>query len=278
MDTNEYVIEVSEKDFFHQVVDRSNTVSVVVDFWAPWCAPCRLLGPLLEKLAAEAKGAFVLAKVNVDENPNLAAEYGIRGIPAVRAFREGRVVAEFTGNQTEARVRNFLRQVAPTAADRAMLEAESLLATRHWAQAETAFREVLADWPNKAAAVLGLVKALLAQGKGEEALQWLENFPDGDEIAAAERLKPLAQLMAQVATQPQPEETDELAALYYHSARLLSRGQWAAGMDGLLEVLRQDRKYRRGEPRQVMIGVFDLLGDDDPLTSSYRSELASVLF
>ena len=276
--SKEHILEVSEATFDHAVIARSSELPVIVDFWAPWCGPCRTLGPLLERLAVEGKGAFLLAKVNVDDNPNLAAEYGIRSIPAVKAFRDGKVVAEFVGAQPEAKVREFIKNVAPSEGDRLLREAASLLATRHWAQAETAFRRVLADAPGNSAAALGLIKALLAQGQGCEAEVRLEDFPRGDEIAMAEKLTPLARLLCEVEAGDVPVDESDLDALYHHSARLLARGQVEAGLDGLLDVLRQDKKYRKGAARLVILGVFELLGEDDPLTRDYRSELASVLF
>ena len=278
MTDESYVLEVSEATFASDVIARSSEVPVVVDFWAPWCGPCRTLGPTLEKLAAEARGAFLLAKLNVDDNPHLAAEYGVQGIPAVKAFRDGRVVEAFTGALPEGRVREFLRKVAPTEADRALAEGKSLLATRHWAQAEAAFRKVLADQPGSGPAALGRLKALLAEGRGCAASAALEDFPRSDEYPLAERLAPLARLLCEVESPDGPMPEDDLEALYYNSARLLARGQWEAGLDGLLDVQRQDKRFRKGEARQAMLGVFDLLGDDDPTTREYRNELASVLF
>jgi putative thioredoxin len=196
----------------------------------------------------------------------------------VKAFRDGKVVAEFVGAQPEAKVREFIKKVAPSEADRALQEAKSFLATRHWAQAEYVFRRVLDRQPGNGAAALGLVKALIAQGKGCEAAELLENFPAGDEIASAEKLNALARLLCAVEAPDAPLEDTDQAMLYYQSARLLRAGQLEAGMDGLLEVLRQNKTYRKGEPRLVMLGVFELLGEDDPLTREYRNELASVLF
>lgn len=273
-----HVLDVSEATFANEVLAQSSAVPVIVDFWAPWCGPCRMLGPLLERLAGEARGAFILAKVNVDENPALATRYGVQGIPAVRAFRDGQVVDEFTGAQPEGRVRDFLKRVAPTEADRALAEATGLLAIRQWAAAEAALRRVLADQPGQAAAALGLVKALLAQGRGCEAEAVLDDFPRGDTGPAAEKLAPLARLLCEVESPDGAVAEADLDALYYHSAGLLARGQLEAGMDGLLDVLRQDKRYRKGEPRLVLIAVFELLGDDDPTTRAYRGELASVLF
>ena len=273
-----YIVEVSEANFATDVVAQSNTLPVVVDFWAPWCSPCRVLGPMLERLAGEARGAFLLAKLNVDDNPALSAAYGIQSLPAVKAFRDGRVVDEFVGAQPEGRLREFLKKVAPTAADRALAEAGSLLATRHWSQAEAALRKVLADTPSSAPAALGLVKALVAQGRGCEAQGLLEDFPRGDAAPAAEKLADLAGLLCEVEGGDAPVVDSDLDALYFQAARLLARGRLEAGLDGLLDVLRQDKRYRKGAPRRVMLGVFELLGEDDPATRQYRGELASVLF
>ncbi len=278
MAKGEHILDVSEATFESAVLARSHEAPVVVDFWAPWCGPCRTLGPLLETLTDAAQGAFVLAKVNVDENPNLAAAYQVRGIPAVKAFRAGQVVAEFGGAQPEARVREFLRKLTPTPVDVALAEGASLLATRHWGLAEAAFRRALALEPANGAGALGLVKGLLALGRGCEATAILDDFPRCDEIAAAEQLRPLAEFLCDVEAADQPLDDDELDAQYHQAARLLARGQWEASLDGLLEVLRQNKRYRSGAPRGVMLAVFDLLGEADPLTRQYRGELASVLF
>jgi putative thioredoxin len=278
MSNDPFVIDVSEANFTADVLERSRSVPVVVDFWAPWCGPCRALGPLLERLAAEAGGAFCLARLNVDDSPGLATDYRVQGIPAVKAFRDGQVVDEFVGAQPEGRVREFLRKVAPSAADQALAEARSALAIRQWALAEAAFRRVLQAHPANAHAALGLAKALLAQGCGCEAQALLEDFPRSDLVLQAEKLIPLAALLCAIEAPDSPVESSEADALYYHSARLLARGQLEAGLDGLLDVLRQDKRYRDGDPRRVMLGLFELLGDEDPTTRQYRSELASVLF
>jgi putative thioredoxin len=269
---------VDETTFEAEVLSRSHEVPVVVDFWAPWCAPCRVLGPVLERLAIEAGGAFRLAKVNVDESPNLAIRYGVQGIPAVKAFRNGEVRAGFVGARPEPIVRRFIQELAPGAAVQAVEEGTSLLATRHWPEAESAFRGVLAEDESNAAAALGLVESLLMQGRGLEALEILKDFPAGNEWAKAERLKPLAELLAEVeADGPHPED-DPLAAEFYQAARLIARGNLPAAMDGLVGILRQDKGYRKGLPKQILLALFALLGDEDALTRAYREELASVLF
>jgi putative thioredoxin len=275
---SENILDVSEATFEDDVIMRSHQVPVVVDFWAPWCGPCRMLGPILERLAIEGGGSFVLAKLNVDDNPSLSIRYGVQGIPAVKAFHNGEVVAQFVGAQPEPRVRRFIDNLAPDPAATAVEEASSLLGTRHYADAEQAFSDVLAEDAGNPAAALGLVKSLLMQGKGEQAMEWLDHFPAGTEWAMAEKLKPLASLLVEADDCDEVEHDDPLEAQLHHAAHLIRRGNLPAAMDGLLGVLRQDKGYRDGVPKDALLALFAMLGDQDALTREYREELASVLF
>ena len=276
---NPFMLDVNEANFEQEVLLRSHEVPVVVDFWAEWCGPCKVLGPILERLAIEGGGRFILAKINVDQNPGLAMRFGVQGIPAVKAFKQGKVEAEFVGSQPEPVVRRFIQRLVPSPAEQAAQAANSLLVTHHWKEAEEAFREALAEDGRNAVAALGLMKSLLMQGRGGEALALLEDFPPGSEWAIAEQLRPLADLLAAVENNgPGYDEQDPLAAELYQAGRLIVRDNLPAAMDGLLDILRQDKRYRDGLPRKILLAIFSILGDEDTLTRQYREELASVLF
>lgn len=274
------IIEVQETTFEQEVVQKSFEKPVVVDFWAAWCGPCRMLGPVLERLAAEPNSSFILAKVDVDANPGLSMRYGVQGIPAVKAFRDGQVVDEFVGAQPEPMVRQFLARIAPSEADQTATTAEELLSDRRWSDAELLFREMLEQDPANSSAKLGLVRALIGQGKGCQAQFYLEELKSIPEtLSSADNLFPLAAYICSAAEQSNENaEVTVVEAQYRQAARLFSQGKIAPAMDGLLDVLRYNKNYRDGQAKAVMLGIFELLGDDDPLTSAYRREMASVLF
>lgn len=270
------VFDVSEATFQQDVIERSRETTVVVDFWAPWCGPCRMLGPVLERLANEPASPFVLAKINVDQNPAISQQFQVRSIPAVKAFRDGRLVGGFVGAQPEPQVRAFIRQVAPTAADTVQQNGQQLLAQGKWAAAEAAFRSAWQQGSDPAAR-LGLAQALLRQGKGCDAETLLRDFPPSPEYADAERLQPLARYLC-AAARGKLNGADDLGRLYKQAAEQLTRSDYSAALYNLLAVVRQDKQYRQGEPKFVMLALFALLGEQDPMAQAYRQQLASALF
>lgn len=256
---NEHVIAVDEPDFEGRVVEASRRAPVVVDFWAGWCQPCLVLGPVLERLAGEYGGRFTLAKVDVDANQGLAARFGIRGIPAVKAFREGDVAAEFVGVQPEEAIRRFLDGVVPSPADERVAEARASASSD---AAEAGFREALALDPSNPGAVAGLARLLLDRGEVDEARSLLASVAPDDSVR---------RLQAEVDLREAGGQSGELGA----AARAALSGGHRQALEHLLALVRDDDG---DEARRLMLGVFDLLGDDDPLTREFRGMLASALF
>lgn len=272
------IIDVNETDFEMQVLAYSQDVPVVVDFWAEWCTPCRVLGPILEKLASEAQGAFRLAKVNVDDNPNLALRYQVRSIPAVKAFREGKPVAEFIGAQPEPKVREFIRSISPSQSDLFVEKGASLLADSQPESAEIAYRKALEFNPDQPGALLGLARSLLMQGRVNESSSILENFPASREYTTSQSLLVLVEALNSMDAEDLNLSENPLDAAYNRALYLIKHGNLVAAMDGLLDILRQDRRYHDGVARKIYLAILDVLGNENPTTRQYRDELALTLF
>jgi putative thioredoxin len=286
MPESAWVKNVQEADFEREVIERSCEVPVVVDFWAPWCGPCRALGPILEKLAAERQGDFILAKVNTDQAPNLASQYGIEGIPAVKAFRDGRPVLEFVGLLPEAQVRAFIDRITPSQADRHARQAADLEANDP-AAAEAEYRRVLEQDPANDAALVGLVRLLVDRGQDVEAQGLLGRVtPVGDLGAEAERLGAVlflreqarsygdeASVRQRLANDPQNAEL-----LYELGCALAARGRYPEALQTLLDAAGRDRSLASEKVRPVMVKIFYAVGVRSPLADEYRDKLTRLLY
>jgi putative thioredoxin len=257
------VIQVGEADFEERVLDTSREVPVVVDFWAGWCQPCLVLGPILEGLAQEYGGRFVLAKLDVDANPLLASRFGIRGIPAVKAFRDGRVVSEFVGVQPEASVRAFLDELVPSEADDLATSARTDEDRGDLEAAEAGYRRALELDPGHEQASVGLARVAATRGEADEARALLARVPAGDEARAAAAALDLADQAAQ-------------AGPFGDAARAAAAGEHRMALDRALELLSDGDDRERA--RELMVRIFDALGEDHPLTREYRPRLARSLF
>ena len=276
--TSDNIIEVNETTFEYEVISFSKNIPVLVDFWAEWCQPCRVLTPLLEKVVNEAGGNLRLAKVNIDRNPNLAIQFNVRSIPTVKAFIESKVIAEFVGVIPEQRLREFISKlVPPSPLDLEMEKAQSLLLSHHWDEAREILVDVLRQRPESNSAHLGMAIALLGLNQPDETMRHLDMVASGRELPRAELIRPYAQALQRLEKNELDEEND-LDALFRNSIALAAKGKFAIALDGLLDILREDKHYRNRLAHKTILGILEIMGGEDPLTREYRSELASVLF
>jgi putative thioredoxin len=235
-------IDVTDATFQTEVVDRSNAAAVVVDLWAPWCGPCRTIGPILEKVTDATNGDVILAKVNVDENPGVSQAFQVQSIPAVYALKNGQVVDGFVGAQPEHVIEEFVAGLLPSEAERTVA---SLLAEG----SEGAYRAALELEPANEDAIVGLAEQLVARGEAEQALSFLARIPENDRtrrVAAA----------ARVSTQP-----------------TLITDDYDSRLADLLDKVKSD-----DEARQQFVDLLELMGPDDPRTASYRKQLTARLY
>jgi putative thioredoxin len=257
------VVEVTDATFEQLVIRESSARPVVVDLWAEWCGPCKTLGPILEKVADERGGSFLLAKLDVDANPMTAQAFGVQSIPTVVAFRDGQPVNGFVGAYPEEAVNQFIDSLLPTEADLEVAEAKEEERTGDVAGAEQGYRDVLAGDPDNRDSRVGLARILVEQGDLDEADELVTPLlPDAEAERVASRIR--------VARWSSLDQTSDPL----NSAKLrAAAGEWTDALDAMLGMVTEDPAAR-----EAMVDVFNTLGEDDPIVPEYRRRLASALF
>jgi len=276
------VFDVTDATFANDVLERSKQTPVVVDFWAPWCGPCRMLGPIIEKLGGEFAPDVVVAKLNTDENPQVATAFRIQGIPAVKAFRDGRLVAEFTGALPEPQVRAFFAKLLPTPAEIAARQAAEFANNGDTPAAESAYRDALAKTPGNADAIVGLARILLDRGDRDEAEDLLERAPVDRRAKAMRHRLFLDDFAAKHAGENLETEAAanprDARARYRWGVMLAAREQYELALDELIDSVRIDRAFADGAARKAVLAIFDILGLESPMVKEYQRQLSSAMF
>ena len=290
------VKDSSQNAFKADVIDASMQVPVIVDFWAPWCGPCKQLGPMLETVVREARGAVRMVKINIDENQALAGQMRIQSIPAVYAFFQGRPVDGFQGAQPEGQLKQFVGRLAQLAGgeggespiEAALEEAEAAMAEGDHAAATEIFGQILEHEPENLKAIAGIVRCLIALGEMEQAAEFLGRTPKGKENDAA-IAGARAQLEVAQAGQKAAGQSDALRARVeanpkdFEARHELAQALFAGGdkegaIDQLLDIVRVNRAWNEEAARKQLVTFFEAMGPTDPLTLSGRRRLSSILF
>lgn len=278
---SKYISEATQQTFAQEVIERSRQMPVLVDFWADWCAPCRMLGPMLEQAVEARAGAVWLVKVNTDQEQQLAVHFGIRGIPAVKAFVDGQLADEFVGVRDRPAIDAFIDQLAPAPEEQALRQAEQLLEARQAAEVPAVLEPALSSPHQRDAALLLKARALYALGQSEQAEAALDAVDEGslvaDQVSAlrahgqlvgAADGADLARLRGEVEGRP-----DDLDARWILAGGLLRDGHHEEALEQLLELLQRSRSYREDGARRAMLAIFDELGPEHDLSREYRRKL-----
>ena len=283
--------DATDESFEQDVLLASRDTPVIVDFWAPWCGPCKQLGPTIEKVVKDAKGAVKLVKINIDENPHFASQLRVQSIPAVFAFKGGRPVDAFLGAVPESQIRAFVKKLGgaagPSPIDQALEQANAALAANDLPTAQDIFGQILAHEPGNAKAAAGLAKIFVGLGQLDEAKALLDSLPPeakrDPEVEAAQAALDLAHqapkgvdvapMLEKLAHNPKDHQTrlDLATALF-------AGGQQEAAIDQLLELYKLDRNWNEGAARAQLVKFFEALGNTNPLTVQGRRRLSSLMF
>ncbi|MEN8196220.1 MAG: thioredoxin [Pseudomonadota bacterium] len=290
------IIDATDATFVDEVIEASKTIPVIVDFWAPWCGPCKQLTPALEKAVKAMAGRVKLVKVNTDENQGVAQQLRVQSIPTVYGFVDGKGVDGFTGAQPESQVKAFIERLieagggeaGPSPVDQALEQAAAALEGGDTATAGAIYGQILQHDPEEVRAMAGLANSLLKEGRIDEARAALESVPankaNDAEVAAVRSAIDLAASTAELGGDAVELRAKVEANPADHRARLdlalaLYAGDDAAGAIGeLLEIIRRDREWSDEAARKQLIKIFEALGPADPLVMESRRKLSSILF
>ncbi|EPC01818.1 hypothetical protein L861_21575 [Litchfieldella anticariensis FP35 = DSM 16096] len=285
IDPSNYIVDIDTSNFQQVVLEGSMNTPVLLDCWAPWCEPCKNLMPVLEKLAREYNGAFVLAKLNIEEHQQIAAQLGIRSVPDVKLIMQGQLFDQFQGALPEKQIREWLSQYIQPPANVPESPEEQAQAALEAGDATTArsiYQQLVQDNPQHYDYQVDLANAVLAEGNASDARTILDNLPP--EHRDAPKARGVRARLEFGEEAPSHEELtalksrDDSEARFKRALRQVADGDYEAGLDGLLALMKSDRSYDDDAARKTLLRVFDALGADHPLTVAYRRKLFALLY
>ncbi len=286
MSDSPFVINVTAETFQQQVIDASFKQPVLVDFWAEWCNPCQMLVPVLTKLAEEYQGAFILAKVNTDEQQELAAQAGVRSLPTVKLIVNGQVVDEFMGALPESEVRKFLEPHLQGPTNEVLEAAQQAFDAGRDEEGLEILNKALAEDPDNATLKVNIARIAAGRGDHDSAQALLDSLPpedrDRDEVRELQAQIKLAKSLADIGDprelqQRIEQNPDDLDALLKMSHYMTAQGEYEAAMELLLQIMKKDRSFGDDAGRKGLLDLFELLGADHPLTKTWRRKMFSLL-
>ena len=281
------VYDVTEADFQQRVIDESMSRPVIIDFWSPMCGPCKVLGPILERIVEELDGKAALAKVRVDDNQRLAAAFGVQGVPAVKIIKEGKLAGEFVGARPESDVRAIIESVVPSEADELAMQAAEKQRAGDLDGAEALYKRALASRSDHGGATMGLAYVALDRGDKDEAKRLAISIEPGTkEKQLADALLAQLDLSGECASSEDEAELsarvqqnpDDLDARFAYAKCLAAGGKYEGALENLLAVLERDKTYQDGAAKEMMVKIFGIVGKRSELADAYREKLASLLY
>jgi putative thioredoxin len=283
---NDFIVNIDETNAAQLLIEESHNRPVVVDFWADWCEPCKVLMPLLEKIASEYQGAFLLAKVNADEQQMISQQFGVRSLPTVMVIQNGQPVDGFTGAQPEAQVREMLGKYLPKPWDGLLQLARVAMEQENFAQALTPLRQAWEESGRLYEITVVYVHALIECLRLDEAETILDGVRMADQDAAYEQLRAQLEIKREAAKSPEIEaleqqlavEPEDLEVRYQLAVQYTDAGQFKDAMEHFVAILRKDLEHGDGATKRLLLDTIASLGKGDPLAAEYQRELYSLLY
>ena len=285
------VIEISQDQFIEEVVEKSKSIPVIVDFWAPWCGPCKQLTPVLEKVIESKKGKVILAKINVDENQGIAAQLNVRSIPTVYGFVDGKPIDAFQGAQPESKIEEMVKKLIDLAPGneipKLLAEADSLFKEKKYEEAQKIYENLIALDPGNPSVIAGILRCLLQLQKNDDAKEIFNSLDD--EILKNEEIIKIKKLIDNLDNSNKGESIDELKnklnldpdnkdLILEIAEKYFSLNQNEIGFETLLDLYNKDSKWNDEIAKKKLLEYFDLLGFNDPNVMNARKKLSSMMF